>query len=113
MVWARKPRTYKIWYAAARLTVRDSGRRAARVTKLQKKAPNDLKSLDAELKSAPPFPQPNARSIGLRGSDGPARSVKDSWDRHHGFAALVRSPAFLSENSQSDEGRKIFLPAKP
>ena len=52
MVWARKPRTYNIWYAAA-LTVRDSGRRAARTTKLQKKAPNKLKSLDAELKSAP------------------------------------------------------------
>jgi hypothetical protein len=110
MVWARKPRTYKIWYAAARLTVRDSGRRTARVTKLQKKAPNDLKSLDAELKSAPAFLQANARSIGLRGSDGPAR---DSWDRHHGFAALVRSPASLAENSQSDEGTKIFLPAKP
>jgi len=31
------------------LTV-DSGRRAARMTKLQKKAPNALNSLDAELK---------------------------------------------------------------
>ena len=27
----------QIWYAAARLTVRNSGRRAARVTKLQKR----------------------------------------------------------------------------
>jgi hypothetical protein len=27
---------------------------------LQKKAPNDLKSLDAELKSAPAFRRPNA-----------------------------------------------------
>jgi hypothetical protein len=41
------------------------GTRAARmpklkVTKLQKKAPNDLKSLDAELKSAPAFRRPNA-----------------------------------------------------
>ena len=51
MVWARKPRTYKMWYAAA-LTVRDSGRRAARTTKLQKKAPKVLKSFDAKLKSA-------------------------------------------------------------
>ena len=25
MVWARKPRTHKIWYTGARLTVRDSG----------------------------------------------------------------------------------------
>jgi hypothetical protein len=25
VVWARKPRTYKIWYTGARLTVRDSG----------------------------------------------------------------------------------------
>ena len=45
-----------------------------RVTKLQKKAPNDLKSLDAELKSAPRFPKRTPGSIGLRGSDGPARA---------------------------------------
>ena len=25
MVWARKPRTYKIWYTGARLTVREFG----------------------------------------------------------------------------------------
>jgi hypothetical protein len=25
MVWARKPRTYKIWYTGARLIVRDFG----------------------------------------------------------------------------------------
>ena len=25
MVWARKPRTHKMWYTGARLTVRDSG----------------------------------------------------------------------------------------
>jgi hypothetical protein len=48
MVWARQPRTYKIWYTGARLMGGNSG-----VTKLQKKAPNALKSLDAELKSAP------------------------------------------------------------
>jgi hypothetical protein len=52
MVWARKPRTYNIWYAAA-LTVRDYGLRATRTTKLQKKAPNALKSFDAKLKWAP------------------------------------------------------------
>src|SRR5271154_1251710 len=33
MVWGRKPRTYKMWYTGARLTMRDSGR-AARKTKL-------------------------------------------------------------------------------
>ena len=55
MVWARKPRTYKIWYPGARLTVRL--RLASRENdKLQKKAPNVLKSLDAKLKSAPPSP---------------------------------------------------------
>ena len=49
---ARKPRTYKIWYPGARLTVRL--RLASRENdKLQKKAPYALKSLDAELKSAP------------------------------------------------------------
>jgi hypothetical protein len=52
MVWARQPRTYKIWYGLG-LTVRDSGWRAGRITKLQKKAPNALKSPDAKLKSAP------------------------------------------------------------
>jgi hypothetical protein len=52
MVWARKPRTYQIWYPGARLTVRL--RLASRENdKLQKKAPYALKSLDAELKSAP------------------------------------------------------------
>src|SRR5271163_2418370 len=55
MVWAREPRTYKIWYAAAadhkRLRLR--GRENDKVGKLQKKAPNVLKRLDAELKSAP------------------------------------------------------------
>jgi hypothetical protein len=78
---------------------------------LQKKAPNDLKSLDAELKSAPGFPnQTPGRLSRLRRV---GESVKDSLDWHHGFAALVRPPAFLAENSQSDEGAKIFLPAKP
>jgi hypothetical protein len=114
MVGARKPRTYKIWYAAARLTVRDSGRRAARVTWLHKKSPNDLKSLDAELKSAPGFPnQTPGRSHRLSRLRRVGESVKDSLDWHHGFAALVRSPAVLAKNSQSDEGTKIFLPAKP
>ena len=46
---ARKRRTYKMWYSGACLTVRDSGR-AARMAKLQKKAPKTLKSLDAKLK---------------------------------------------------------------
>ena len=52
MVWSRKPRTHKMWYTGAQLTVPE----AARMTKLpscQKKAPKALKSLDAELKSAP------------------------------------------------------------
>jgi hypothetical protein len=45
-----------------RLTVRGSGSRASRMTKirfgkLQKKVPNALKSLDAKLKSAPPLPE--------------------------------------------------------
>ena len=53
-----EPRTYNIWYAAA-LTVRDSGRRAARTTKLQKKAPKVLKSFDAKLKSAPALEEAN------------------------------------------------------
>ena len=65
MVWARKPRSHNIWYASARLTVRSGewSRTAAygkaatvhefeaqegRAKKLQKKAPNALKSLDAE-----------------------------------------------------------------
>src|SRR5271170_1965106 len=54
--WARKPRTYKMWYTGPWLTVSDSGSEAARMTKLrrgQKKAPKALKSLDAGLKSAP------------------------------------------------------------
>ena len=120
MVWSRKPRTYKIWFTGARLTVqlpltsRDAfGRRELRArgrgqrsrremapqplekiesapgngmvseasdlqdmvhgcaaeepqewqsrksAKLQKKAPNVLKSLDAELKSAPTFRDSN------------------------------------------------------
>jgi hypothetical protein len=42
------------------LTVRAS-RQAARMPKLQKMAPNALKSLDAELKSAPAFPREGHR----------------------------------------------------
>src|SRR5271163_4119188 len=78
MVWARKPRTYNIWYTGARLTGAASGDGrnvtpknrhrwltpsadlhssriggASGVTKLQKKAPKALKGLDADLKSAP------------------------------------------------------------
>src|SRR5277367_2190336 len=52
MVVARKPRGHKIWYAGARLTVRDSGKND-KAAELQKKVPNALKSPDAELKSAP------------------------------------------------------------
>src|SRR5271170_6569750 len=35
MVWARGPRTYKIWYAGPRLTISGSGSGAARMTKLE------------------------------------------------------------------------------
>src|ERR1700690_4043951 len=52
MVVSRKPRDHKIWYTGARLTVRDSGKND-KSPELQKKAPNALKSPDAELKSAP------------------------------------------------------------
>src|SRR5271168_3152385 len=52
MVVSRKPRDHKIWYTGARLTVRDSGKND-KAAELQKKAPNALKSPDAELKSAP------------------------------------------------------------
>ena len=58
MVWSRKPRTHKMWYAGA-LTVRDSADEPRRATKLQKKAPKVLQSLDAELKSALAFPASN------------------------------------------------------
>ena len=46
-----------MWYTGARPTVRDpaDSRKNDKVAKLQKKAPNVLKSLDAKLKSAPPF----------------------------------------------------------
>jgi hypothetical protein len=56
---APQRRTYKVWYTDAPLIVRVSGTGAAarttklqscKVVKLQKKAPNVLKSLDAELK---------------------------------------------------------------
>ena len=44
--------SHKIWYTGARLTVRNSGKND-KAAELQKKAPNALKSPDAELKSAP------------------------------------------------------------
>jgi hypothetical protein len=57
MVWARKPRTYNIWYMGAQLAGA-----ARELQSGQKKAPNALKSLDAELKSAPAFyPPTNVR----------------------------------------------------
>jgi hypothetical protein len=58
--WARKPRTHRIWYTGAGwpCALRLTGRRERR--KLQKKAPSALKSLDAELKSAPAFRCSNA-----------------------------------------------------
>jgi hypothetical protein len=54
-------------------TVRDSGRRAARVTKLQKKAPDALKSLDAKLKSAL---RPAARGRPIIASDSEATQTE-------------------------------------
>ena len=73
MVWARKPRTYKIWYPGARLTVRL--RLASRENeKLQKKAPYALKSLDAELKSAPAFRRDRNRPGHVKRRSGAGRS---------------------------------------
>jgi len=48
--------------AAGRAQLRLTGRQNEKVAKLQKKAPNALKSLDAELKSAPVFRLPNVPS---------------------------------------------------
>src|SRR5271156_2090628 len=46
--------------AADRARLRLTSRRNHKVAELQKKAPTALKSLDAELKSAPAFRHPNA-----------------------------------------------------
>jgi hypothetical protein len=48
--------------AAGRARLRLTSRQNEKVEKLQKKAPNALKSLDAELKSAPVFRLPNVPS---------------------------------------------------
>ena len=49
--------------AADRARLRLTSRQNEKVAKLQKKAPNALKSLDAELKSAPVFRLPNVPSV--------------------------------------------------
>ena len=61
MVWPRRPATHEIWYTIAEPTVleiRMTNRKNDKVGKLQKKAPNALKSLNAKLKSAPRVPSP-------------------------------------------------------
>jgi hypothetical protein len=67
MVWSQKPRSHNIWYTGrtADRALRSKSCENAevendQVAKLQKNAPNDLKSLDAELKSAPAFCRRNA-----------------------------------------------------
>jgi hypothetical protein len=59
---ASEASNHKMWYGGARLTVRvrQTSRKNDKVAKLQKKAPNALKSLDAELKSAPACSHPSA-----------------------------------------------------
>jgi hypothetical protein len=49
--------------AADRARLRLTSRKNDNAAKLQKKAPNALKSLDAELKSAPVFRLPNVPSV--------------------------------------------------
>ncbi len=49
--------------AADRARLRLTSRQDEKAAKLQKKAPNALKSLDAELKSAPVFRLPNVPSV--------------------------------------------------
>ena len=106
MVWARTPRTHNIWYKGARLTARDSGCRAARTTKSQsgqKKAPEALKSLDAELKSAP-----------VAAGNGGARLVRGGSAPRLG--AADRRPSALSGAGKKKgraTGREIFLAARP
>src|SRR5271156_3487332 len=56
MVEPRKPGAHYIWYTGARLTVRSDrqkGGGGSGLGELQKKAPRSLKSLHAEMKSAP------------------------------------------------------------
>jgi hypothetical protein len=67
--------THKIWYPGARLTVRL--RLASRENdKLQKKAPYALKSLDAELKSAPADAAPAVLLRYAPRNDGGGRAVR-------------------------------------
>ena len=101
MVWARKPRTHKIWYpgrATDRARLRLTNRKN---DKLQKKAPKALKSLDAELKSAPVL-------AGRRG----ASSLRGA-SRIVGRPTLGGACHTREKRVDRTTGREIFLPARP
>jgi hypothetical protein len=91
--------------AADRARLRPTSRDSYDVSTLQKKVPNDLKSLDAELKSAPRFPK---RTPGPSACEAPTGRLEreGSWDRHHGFAALVPSRDFSPRTHNPTRGRK-------
>jgi hypothetical protein len=79
-----------------------------RVTKLQKKAPSDLKSLDAELKSAPRFPnQTPGRSHRLSRLRRVGESVKDSWTGITALPPVSGRRHFAPRTRNPTRGRKF------
>src|SRR5271168_4496735 len=115
MVWARKLQTYKMWYGRAtdrarlRLTSRNNDK-VAKGTRGQKKAPNALKSLDAELKSAPACGHPSATPNTGGSAKGRASPASPADAVRRGRMARGRGSGLLVRERIDAE---IFLAATP
>ena len=92
--------------AADRARLRRTSRRNDEVAKLQKKAPNDLNSLDAELKSAPRFPK---RTPGPSACEAPTgrREREGQLGPASRLAALSGPRHFSPRTRNPTRGRKL------
>ena len=91
--------------ARLRLTSRQN-EKVAKVVKLQKKAPNALKSLDAELKSAPVFRLPNVPSVDPA-CWGARRDMSVLFTRRHLQSSATNTSRRISRQTASHPPRSF------